>query len=90
MDATGNVTKCPVCGFDLGFRAWDGDSPSDEICPSCGMQFGYYDSTPDGAQGRAAIYAEWRRRWVEEGMPWNGASPPPTGWSPAEQLTRLG
>lgn len=90
MDAASNAMRCPVCGFDLGLRPWDGDSPSDEICPSCGMHFGYYDATPEGPEGRAAIYAEWRQCWIDEGMPWRGASQPPADWNPAEQLKRLG
>jgi hypothetical protein len=91
MDAVKKSTICPVCGYDLGFSPWDGDSPSDEICPSCGMQFGYYDfTTAEELERRIAIYAEWRQRWVNEGMPWNGAGRPPPDWNPAEQLKRLG
>jgi hypothetical protein len=80
-------TTCPVCGYDLGFQPWNGESPSDEICPCCGMQFGYYDATPEGSEGRLRIYAEWRQRWIAEGMAWNSTGQaPPTGWNPVEQL----
>jgi len=55
------------------------------------MQFGYYDFTgPEELEPRATIYAEWRQRWVDEDMPWNGASQPPAGWNPAQQLKKLG
>lgn len=78
---------CPVCGFMLDFQPWDGASPSDEICPCCGMQFGYYDATPNGASGRLAIYREWRQRWIDDGMKWTGETPPPPNWNPREQLS---
>jgi len=82
---------CPVCGFSLGFLPWDGDSSSDEICPSCGIQFGYDDANPAGPQGRVAIYAEWRQRWIEDGTPWSSMGQPrPSNWDPTEQLKKLG
>lgn len=83
-------TICPVCGYDLGFEAWSGESPSDEICPSCGIQFGYRDAVGQTPADREAIYAEWRKRWVEEGAPWRSVGPPHEGWNPREQLKRLG
>ena len=90
MDTMKRSINCPACGFPLGFEPWKGDSPSDEICPSCGMQFGYYDATPDGPEGRERIYALWRERWINDGMPWNGEGQlPPPNWNPAEQLCRL-
>ena len=55
------ATLCPVCDHDLGFAPWNGDLPSDDICPFCGIQFGYNDSRPDLRQ---AVYAEWRREWI--------------------------
>lgn len=91
MNTVSPSTICPVCGYDLGFKHWRGNSPSGEICPSCGIQFGYYDATPDGHEGRLRIYKEWQRRWIEEGMPWNGkGQPPPAGWNPTEQLKKIG
>ena len=39
------MAECPACGFEgLDEEPWVGDSPSDDICPCCGMQFGYYDA----------------------------------------------
>lgn len=35
---------CPACGFSgLVSEPWDDVSPSDEICPCCGIQFGLDD-----------------------------------------------
>ena len=82
---------CPVCGYDLGFRAWDGDSPSDEICPSCGIQFGYDDAAGGQEHLRREIYENWRREWVSEGMPWRSVGTrPPENWRPMAQLKTIG
>ncbi len=65
MDALNHSTSCPVCGFDLGFVPAD----SFEICPSCGIQFGYNDATPGGAEDQRNIYSQWRRRWIDTACP---------------------
>jgi hypothetical protein len=80
---------CPVCGYVLGFPAWDGDSQSDEICPSCGIQFGYQDATGGDVTRRSAIHRDWRSSWIARGMPWSGAGPAPKDWDPSAQLRRL-
>ena len=76
---------CPVCGYGGLFEApWREESASDDICPSCGMQFGYHDAAGGDAARRQTIYREWRQKWVEQGMPWHAASaePPPPNWDP--------
>lgn len=77
---------CPVCGFpDLEEppRSPSGGG-SYEICPSCSFQFGVSDDD------RGFSYDEWRRRWIESGMPWDkGSSTPPSGWDPIQQLSHI-
>jgi hypothetical protein len=79
---------CPVCGFpglDDPPRSSVTGAGSDEICPSCGFQFGYHDDD------RRISYQEWRKKWIAEGMKWDkGSSTPPQGWDPAEQLKSIG
>lgn len=74
---------CPVCGYP-GLhdppRSLRTGGASDEICPSCGFQFGFHDGD------RGYTYEEWRRAWIIHGMPWSGTEPPPPGWDPALQL----
>lgn len=79
--------ECPCCGFEqLDFEPWTGDSPSDEICPCCGMHFGYYDA---GRRDRM-FYAGWRTRWMVEGHPWfSHSQPPPDGWSARSQVEKF-
>jgi hypothetical protein len=84
-----NETHCPVCGFDLGFMPWEGTSSSDEICPSCGIQFGYDDAAGGDIVKRREIYREWRARWIMRGKEWSSVIPPPPGWDPDEQLKTL-
>lgn len=79
---------CPVCGFpglDEEPRSLSGGG-SYEICPSCGFEFGVSDDD------LGFSYAEWRRRWIESGMPWDSADiePPPDGWDPEKQLHNAG
>ena len=81
---------CPVCGYELDEQPWVGDSASDEICPSCGIQFGYDDAI-DGTDEREKVYRDWRTQWIAAGMPWfsQGTPPPATGWDPRRQLERV-
>lgn len=91
MDAIGEHTLCPVCGYDLGFPAWSDGSPSDEICPSCGIQFGYDDAIGlREPEGQSAVYARWRGRWLAWGAPWSSrGQAPPVHWDPVRQLQTI-
>lgn len=91
---TGASLICPVCGYDkLRGPPWsdDGVDPSDEICPSCGIHFGYDDVAGGDAQRRDEKYAIWRAGWKARGCPWfSPNTPAPDQWDPACQLARLG
>ncbi len=77
---------CPVCGFP-GLTAPPRSATgggSDEICPSCGFQFGYDDDD------RGIGFKEWRQEWAKRGMSWSSKGIPcPGGWDPAAQLRNL-
>jgi len=53
---------CPVCGYpklrEPPYTAESGGSF--EICPSCGIQFGYMDARDDL---REEVYRRWREAW---------------------------
>ncbi|ACK70939.1 conserved hypothetical protein [Gloeothece citriformis PCC 7424] len=72
--------KCPVCGYKgLEAPPYESGSPSFEICPSCGTEFGYDDAETD--------HATLRHVWIEAGAKWWSSSTcPPPGWNPYEQL----
>ena len=40
---------CPICGLPLDFAPWgdDGKTPTYEICPCCGVEWGNEDYTPE-------------------------------------------
>jgi hypothetical protein len=61
---------CPICGYDgLTEIPWEDDSPSYEICPSCGNEFGNDDFSLDPLQ-RAHLQEELRVSWEQAGRPW--------------------
>ena len=68
---------CPVCGFGME------DPPrGNNICPSCGTEFGYHDA------GRT--FQDLRLRWLLSGAQWWSAyDKKPEGWDPLEQLKSL-
>jgi hypothetical protein len=48
------IYLCPVCGYDwLTEEPLVGPSASDEICPVCGIHFGYDDAAGGRAEDRA-------------------------------------
>jgi len=74
---------CPVCGYpDLDEPAYEGTSPSFQICPSCGTEFGYDDAT--------VTHEELRAIWIDNGCKWWWQEqPPPASWDPQAQLSNL-
>jgi hypothetical protein len=96
-----DTSLCPACGYGLPGPAWPDELASFEICPSCGMEFGFDDGrgasgefdhlhTGDDRAFRVAVHALWRERWIREGCTWWLRSErPPDGWDAAAQLARL-
>lgn len=75
---------CRVCGFDSMDLPWgsDGRSPIFEICPCCGVEWGYGDATT-----RAT--ARFRRAWLDRGAPWMDPRVPHDGLSTRARLNRI-
>jgi len=89
MNSIKNI-YCPVCGYDLGFPPWEGDFPSDEICPCCAIQYGYDDMAGGDINKRNMIYNERRNLWIKEGMLWKSiGTKQPDNWDPAKQIKNL-
>jgi hypothetical protein len=70
---------CPVCAYSKLRHA-----PVDfTICPSCGTEFGYHDSTK--------TYSDLRTEWIMLGMRWHSrAIPQPADWNPVANLINQG
>jgi hypothetical protein len=76
---------CPICGYPgLKEPAWgnDGKSPTFEICPCCGCEFGYEDARPEGAK-------EFRKRWIATGGKWHDPTLKPKNWDMKQQLKNI-
>jgi hypothetical protein len=73
---------CPVCGWPgLGEAPWAGEVPSNEICPSCGTQFGHHDKAGTDEAERAPVYWELGQRWQRAGRPYySTGEPQPPEW----------
>jgi hypothetical protein len=72
---------CPVCRYpDLDEAAYDDFGCSSyNICPCCGTEFGYDDSS--------LAHAKLREKWVAEGMQWWSMNKlRPDAWDPVAQL----
>ncbi len=75
------MNKCPVCGYNgLHEPAYDRHGyASFEICPCCGIEFGYEDARRS--------HESLRDKWIARGMPWwSDVRKPPAGWDPVQQL----
>jgi hypothetical protein len=65
---------CPICGYLMSYPADDFN-----ICPSCGVEFGY--ETIDRS------YSDLRKEWLASGANWaSRVVPVPQNWNPYRQL----
>lgn len=80
--------NCPVCGYGLNFLPWEGSSPSDEICPCCGIQFGLEDIDAENEAQFIEIYESIRKDWLKAGSKWFSPKGPPKEWNAETQLKR--
>jgi hypothetical protein len=79
---------CLVCG--LAFEGtdeelpWglDGENPTYNYCPCCGVEFGYGDFTL-GAVGK------WRKQWMDRGSGWFEPARQPAEWNLVRQLSNV-
>jgi len=82
---------CLACGFQgLDEPPWHGTSGSDQICPCCGLHFGYDDHVAGRPELRPAFYQGWRLKWRNDGMRWWATDePPPDDWDPESQFRSI-
>lgn len=57
--------NCPICNSKLEEAPWVGNAGSQEICPSCGVQFGYSDHAGGDRYKRQEIYTMWKDVWIQ-------------------------
>jgi len=77
---------CHVCGYpNLDEPPWgdDGKTPSFNICPCCGVEFGYEDSTEKAKRN-------YRKEWLQKGAKWFDDEYKPKNWDLRSQLENIG
>ena len=75
-----NDINCNVCNFKQKQPPWgrNGESPTYSICPCCGVEFGYEDSSEQGLES-------YRINWIKMGCVWFDESEKPDNWSLGKQ-----
>jgi hypothetical protein len=63
--------------------------PSFEICPCCGIQFGYQDLPHDDLT-LEELHRKWRYNWIAHGMIFHHEWLKPKDWNPVKQLSGIG
>ena len=79
-----NTHECRVCGCCSEDFPWgeDGKSPSYQICPCCGVQFGKEDLTLESIK-------ECREEWISKGGEWFTKNEKPEGWDIKTQMKNV-
>lgn len=76
---------CPVCGYPLGdYNPWgdDGKTPTYDICPYCGVEWGNEDYTSESRK-------EYCSKWIAAGTKWFDPQKKPANWNLEEQLKNI-
>ena len=78
------MDHCRVCGLYIETLPWgeDGNSPTYEICPCCGVEFGYEDYTAESAK-------QYREKWIHEGANWFQPKQQPENWDRQQQSKNI-
>ena len=76
-----NYQNCRVCGYHNADYPWgeDGKSPTYQICPCCGVEFGVDDITPENIQ-------KFRNDWQKSNYKWFDKQMKPSDWSLEKQM----
>jgi hypothetical protein len=75
---------CRICGLYIEDEPWgeDGYCPTHEICPCCGVEFGYEDYTIESI-------IEYRNQWIKNGAEWFIEKQRPEDWSLEKQMQNI-
>lgn len=75
---------CRICGLYIEDEPWgnDGQSPTYEICPCCGVEFGNEDFN-------LLSIEEYRKEWLENGANWFDKKSKPILWDVNKQLMNV-
>jgi hypothetical protein len=79
-----NVHECRVCGcYSVDFP-WgeDGKSPTFQLCPCCGVQFGKEDCSLESIK-------KYRGEWISKGGEWFVKNEKTEGWDMVAQMKNI-
>lgn len=76
---------CPICGYDkLEEPPYDEfGEPSYEICPCCGIEFGF------DLENDHITQDEYRKKWINNGGEWFDPQEKPQEWDIRQQLKNV-
>lgn len=76
--------NCRVCRLYIDDLPWveDGNCPTYEICPCCGVEFGNEDYTIEATK-------RYREKWINEGANWFESKEKPGKWNKEEQFKNI-
>lgn len=79
-----NKHHCRVCGLYIESAPWgeDGETPTYEICPCCGVEFGNEDYTLQSVRN-------YRTKWLESSAKWFESRQEPNYWDLEEQMEKV-
>lgn len=79
-----NMNNCRVCGYYMEDAPWgdDGQSPTYEICPCCGVEFGNEDYTLEST-------IEYRNKWLSEKVTFYESKVKPQDWNFQNQMENI-
>lgn len=80
-----NNNVCKICGLEFGdFYPWGeyGDLASFDICPCCGVEWGYEDCNEESS-------IRYRTSWINNGMNWFQPEKKPKNWNGYQQLQKI-
>ncbi|MBN6075083.1 hypothetical protein HYE60_07480 [Aggregatibacter actinomycetemcomitans] len=77
-----NEYICRICGLIQDEPTWEDDNPSYNLCPCCGVEFGYEDTT-------LASIRNYRNKWANSGYKWVELNIKPQNWNLDEQLKNI-
>ena len=76
---------CHVCGYsnlDEPPYGLDGSIASFDICPCCGVEFGYEDC-------QLSSYERYKNEWIISGSNWFDEELKPSNWNLEKQLSNI-
>ena len=76
--------NCRICGLYIEDVPWgkDGNCPTYDFCPCCGVEFGHEDYTNESIK-------RYREKWIGEGANWVNPKEKPDGWDKEEQFKNI-